>query len=298
MRCGGSRHGSDDATLARVGAPTATAGVESPGRGAFVALSQAWSAANCPCALETSVRYYADYDSFEFLTSFAAAACNGTAAAQASGPSSTDTLASEFPALRLVGDGLPGLVNFNNGDLGPAEHLFRAPVAPDLAQFAPLAGMDAGLALLFSPSPPNASAFAPALALGLANHFLSASLSRTSGGALAFGVNGYATSVPAGFSLSVSLAARGGANAAALAWGEAVRAQHQTARTTLDEDALSSRLGYMNDDGAYYCFCEYTDRHLDGWPGRRPAGEILVDLQAYHASLGLRIGTYHLDPYW
>jgi hypothetical protein len=182
--------------------------------------------------------------------------------------------------------------------------------------------MDAGLAVLFSPSAAGIATnteFAPALALGLGNHFLSASLSRTTasgigggdggtgnggsgggGGALAFGINGYAESVPAGLNLSVSLAARRGVSASVLAWGEAARAQHGTARVTLDRDALSDRLGYMQDDGAYYCFCEYTDRHLNSseWPGRAPAGEILTALQAYHASLGLSVSSYHIDPYW
>ena len=83
-----------------------------------------------------------------------------------------------------------------------------------------------------------------------------------------------------------------------LAWGEAAQAQHATQRLTLDDDLLSSRLGYVQDDGGYYCFCEYTDRHLNNRSGHAPAGEILTGLKEYHASLGLDVGVYHIDPYW
>ena len=265
VRCGGARYGSDDATLARVGAPAATSGAEGPpGRGAFVALTQAWAAGGC-CALQTAVRYFPMVDAFEFTTLFATG-CNGSAVLAPTNKVSTDTLASEFPALRLVADSgaaaasLPGFVVYHNGDLGPAEHLFQAPVSPDLAQFAPLAGMDAGLAVLFSPSQAGAP-FAPALALGLGNHFLSASMSRTATAALAWGANGYATSLPSNWSLSVTLAARGGVSAAVLAWGESARAQHGTAKVTLDEDPLSSRLGYMEDDGAQVPLPPRTAQH-------------------------------------
>ena len=48
----------------------------------------------------------------------------------------------------------------------------------------------------------------------------------------------------------------------------------------------------------YYCFCEYTDRHLNNRSGFAPAGETMTELKRYHASLGLDLGVYHIDPYW
>jgi hypothetical protein len=271
IRCGGRRYSSADGSLTRAGTPSRGSGQKATGRGPFVSLTQLWAAGGC-CNLSTAIRYYSTHDSFEFLHTVTDGA-HGTAAVPLPPLNSTlsnkptATLATEFPTLRLRAAApaqLPGLVNWGDGGIGPAEILLPAPVAADLSGWAAAAGMDAGPVVLFSPSSSNSTGFAPAVAIGLGSHFTSTALSRRAAdGALAAGANGYVSSIPEGWTVSVGLTARKGVNSAMLAWGEALRAQHDTARLTLDDDKLSSRLGYVQDDGGYYCFCEYTDRHLN-----------------------------------
>ena len=310
LRCGGRRYSfpanasSPAAALEAVGSPVTTVGREQlPGRGKFSAVTQAWVAGKC-ALLSTTIRYFQAHDSFEFLTNVTSGAAGTAAAPPQNKP--TATLATEFPVLLLragssapqVGSAwLPCAVTWGAGTIGPGEILLPT-VSPDLAALGPIVNTDSGPVVFYSPSPSNSSEFGPAVALGLGNHFSSTGMSRTAAGALAAGASGYLATIPRGWTVSVGMTARRGVNSAALAWGEAARAQHGTARLSLAEDKLSSRLGYVQDDGGYYCFCEYTDRHLNNRSGFRPAGQTMTALKQYHEKLGLKLGVYHVDPYW
>lgn len=81
------------------------------------------------------------------------------------------------------------------------------------------------------------------------------------------------------------------------------RAHHGTddvdGRLTLEDDALSRQLSYLQDNGAYYCFCEWTLRYLKNRSGYGRSADILKSLRRYHKQIGLNgIGVYHIDPYW
>merc|ERR1712232_190041 len=98
-----------------------------------------------------------------------------------------------------------------------------------------------------------------ALAFGVSNQFYSAVLARRAAdSALVAGAHGYIANIPPGWSLSVLFSARRGINAAVHAWGEATRARYHRERLTLDDDPLSKKLSYVQDDGGFYCFCEFT----------------------------------------
>ena len=157
-------------------------------------------------------------------------------------------------------------------------------------------GMGTGPMVLYSTSDGAIGTLPPALALSVGNHFQSAILSRRIDGAVVAGVQGFVTAVPQNWTLDVGLAPRRGILAAMTGLGTSLQAQHQTQRLTLDEDLLDKKLGYVQDDGGYYCFTEYADRHVTNRSGFKPAHIIMSELKSYHSSLNLSLGVYHIDP--
>ena len=60
-----------------------------------------------------------------------------------------------------------------------------------------------------------------------------------------------------------------------MAWGETLRRHAGTHRLTLDEDVLNSKIHYLTDNGAYYCYCN-TFRST---PDRRVPMHITIKVQ-------------------
>ena len=277
--------------LQATGLPDSTSGTDPMGK--FTGISQAWSAGTC-AQIRTTIRYYEQYDYFEFETRFTDGA-TGTAAVepvhQYLGQSTTS---SEFPVLLVQNSSNRGYVTYSGNFLGGTESVHRPPTGWHIGGF--VGGMGAGPMVLYSASP--SPELPPALALSVGNHFQSAILSRRVDGAVVAGVQGFVTSVPKDWTLSVGLAPRRGILAAVNGLGTSLQAKHQTHRLTLDEDLLDKKLGYVQDDGGYYCFTEYADRHVTNRSGFKPAHEIMSELRVYHQSLNLSMGVYHIDPYW
>ncbi len=113
---------------------------------------------------------------------------------------------------------------------------------------------------------------------------------------LAAGVQGAIASLPPRFRVTTLLAASGaGATEAVLAYGRALRDAAGVVRLPRERDAMRNLISYWSDNGAYY---------FDGyWPlffnaTTNTAQDVFNALKAYHAELGLTIGTVQLDPYW
>jgi hypothetical protein len=108
---------------------------------------------------------------------------------------------------------------------------------------------------------------------------------------LAAGVSGLVAELPAGFEQRVLLVGRGGIAAAISGWGAAMTANMPGGgRLTLEADVYSRATHYMTDNGAVYCYCN----DVTG----TPMHETVAALIAYHRSLGINPGLYHLDPFW
>ena len=277
--------------LRATGTPTTTTGTDD-GMGSFTSVAQDWAAGTC-AQIRTTIRYYERHNHFSFETHFTSGA-DGTAAIepvhQFLGQS---TVASEFPAFFVENASHRGWVHYGGNFLMGTEAVNRPPTGWTLNDF--VGGMGEGPLIVYSTS---MAELPPALALSVGNHFQSAILSRRVDGAVVAGVQGFVTSVPKNWTLNVGLAPRRGILAAVNGLGTSLQAQHQTRRLTLDDDPLDKKLGYVQDDGGYYCFTEYADRHAVNRSGFKPAHEIMSELRAYHESLNLSLGVYHIDPYW
>ena len=277
--------------LRATGSPASASGTD-PSMGKFTSIAQDWAAGTC-AQIRTTIRYFATHDHFEFKTVFTTGA-NGTAAVETVHQYlGQATVASEFPVFFVQNTSNRGFVHYAGNFLAGTEAVHRPPTGWQLGRF--VGGMGAGPMVLYS-EPPHASELSPALALSVGNHFQSAILSRRKDGAVVVGVQGFVASVPKNWSLSVGLTPRRGVLAAMNGLGSSLQAQHQTNRLTLDEDPLDKKLGYVQDDGGYYCFTEFADRHATNRSGFRPAHETMSALKGYHAELNLSLGVYHIDP--
>ena len=98
------------------------------------------------------------------------------------------------------------------------------------------------------------------------------------------------------------LVGRKGIAAAYYGWGQMMQANGGTRRLTLDDDEYNRQLHYMTDNGAYYCFCNRFNSNKDpNDPSKHydvPMHITMKALQRYHKELGLKVGLYHLDPFW
>lgn len=157
-------------------------------------------------------------------------------------------------------------------------------------------GMEAGPLLLY---PAGSSAVhPPAMVLSPLTHAkaMIGSPGPKAAPTVSFGVQGYVEALPPSFDQAVLLVGRQGISAAQMAWGETLRRHAGTRRLTLDEDILNSKLHYLTDNGAYYCYCNTFGKTPDR---RVPMHVTIKALKAYHKSLGLHLDLYHLDSgFW
>ena len=142
------------------------------------------------------------------------------------------------------------------------------------------------------------------LVFGVGNAFYSAVLSRCGNDTLAGGAHGYIAELPADWNMAISMVGAQGINAAMYAWGAAARAQHALTRLTLDLDLLSSKLSYLENNGAYYCYCKLVgkkqiqNRTFPDGPAA-PAHVVMDAVKKYHQrELRFELGVYYIDPYW
>ena len=113
---------------------------------------------------------------------------------------------------------------------------------------------------------------------------------------LAAGVQGLAAALPPRFSVAVWLAAsREGLSSATMHYGEALRLAARTARVPRELDATRNLVSYWSDNGAFY-FDGYWPKFFDNVSNT--AQHVFLQLKAYHAELGLTVGTYQMDPWW
>jgi hypothetical protein len=244
--------GEPSLVLRATGSPVSSSGTDAS-MGKFTSVVQDWAAGTC-AQIRTTIWYYERHNHFNFETHFTSGA-DGTATIepvhQFLGQS---TVTSEFPVFFVQNASNRGYVHYGGNFLGGTESVNRPPTGWQQQGF--VGGMGEGPLIVYSTS--KASELPPALALSVGNHFQSAILSRRVDGAVVAGVQGFVTSVPKNWTLSVGLAPRRGIVAAVNGLGTSLQAQHQTHRLTLDDDLLDKKLGYVQDDGGYYCFTGTT----------------------------------------
>ena len=115
------------------------------------------------------------------------------------------------------------------------------------------------------------------------------------GDRVSVGVSGYIDSIPAAYAQEAVLSGRGGITAAYTSWGQVMQASGGSVKMSLDEDEYNRVLHYMMDNGGYYCFCQVPACQA---ASKVPMHVTIDLLQKYHRSLKLRVGVYHLDPFW
>ena len=109
---------------------------------------------------------------------------------------------------------------------------------------------------------------------------------------LAAGVQGLAASLPPRFVVSAWLAgSQGGLSDATMRYGAALRAAARLQRTPRAQDPMRNLVSYWSDNGAYY-FDGYWPKFFDNITNT--AEQVFLALKAYHAELGLTVGTYQV----
>ena len=137
------------------------------------------------------------------------------------------------------------------------------------------------------------SAFAGTAAAPAAQTF---GVAQTPPAQLAAGVQGLVAALPPRFSVAVWLAgAQGGLSDATMLYGAALRAAAGLRRMPRELDATRNLISYWADNGAYY-YDGYWPKFFDAVTNT--AQHVFQQLKAYHAALGLTIGSYQLDPWW
>jgi len=120
---------------------------------------------------------------------------------------------------------------------------------------------------------------------------------------LTAGVQGMIQQLPDKYTQRFALLGRvEGVTAAMFAYGAFVRKSFNTvhSKLTLASDVLSSQVHYVTDGGALLNYCDYWPKCLksQGGKGCRPEGDVLQEANAYHKSIEVNVGVYHVDPYW
>eukprot|EP01043_Picozoa_sp_COSAG02_P038845 COSAG02_NODE_3026_length_7517_cov_4.200593_4_plen_981_part_00 len=312
FQCGGKRYSTVDGSLSLLQRHESR-GTDSR-LGSWEAVTGKWSAGVC-AELSTTILFFPDRDAFEFRTIIGGGANDTNTlppSARSDGsfykPLAAST-ATEFPSFPPPDNGAGlGFITWNGDVLGSNEHLHR-PVpqstggakSADFKQY--VGGLVSGPLVIYGgPDGGASSDHPPAVVLSPANEFDVARLMhQVDGGAgmtrIVAGVQGMITALPANFTLRFVLSGREGVNAAMAGWGKTMQLMHGTRKFSLEEDTLSRQIHYVNDNGANYCYCHW-------WPKCESAGDCvpmhvtLTQLKAYHRSIGLRVGHYHLDPFW
>ena len=85
-----------------------------------------------------------------------------------------------------------------------------------------------------------------------------------------------------------------------MAYGAALKKAHGTAQSklTLADDVLNRQLHYVTDGGSLLNYCDYWPQCANSSHGCTPMASTLEAAAAYHQSIGLEVGVYHVDPYW
>jgi len=308
IQCGGERYAvgitanQSVKLLLRDGTAQESSGADSE-LGVFQAYEQSWKAADC-CSFTTTVRYYSEFDAFDFVTTFKTA-CEGTttmpdsARHQSTYNPIPSRSSSEFPSFNFpAGDLGIGYVTWTGDALGTSQGIVAPPrSAQQSANFTKFVGGIVGGPLILYKHARGPHPFA--LALSAADEFKVGIVARsTLDGRLTGGVQGLVAKVTAGYSLRFSVIGRPGVNAAMFALGIVLKRRHGTeaARLKLADDVLSRQLHYETDGGANYCYCNQWWPKCE--PGCEPMGVTLKKLEAYHKQLDLPMGLYHLNPFW
>ena len=262
-------------------------------------IQRTWRAGSCG-SMTTIVRAY-NSGGIEFLSTIGIGGLNGTATCMKTGPNCPST-ATGFPSLLLpTHHAYPtGYASWCGSGCGGHSTLYLGtPVVPppvvDWLSFDG-GGIQGGPLITY------AAANGSAVVLGPSRSFKSGVMVRTQGTRLVAGAHGMLRSLPAGYTLGFALRARSdGVTGAMLAFGALLRrlaAETEpilSRKLNLGNDVLSRQLHYVTDGGSLLNYCDY-------WPGCvndtkapcRPEGRTLLDLAAYHRSLALGVGVYHV----
>ena len=126
-----------------------------------------------------------------------------------------------------------------------------------------------------------------------------ASTESASSHAVAYGLQGSITAVPAGYSLSfiVSASENGGVNAAFESWGDKLLSTYGKSRQRSYQDHSLNYLGYSTDNGAFYYY-----QTEGGTPGKYGAGknyeDTLIDVKQYADKESIPYKYVLLDSWW
>jgi hypothetical protein len=245
-------------------------------------------------------KFFAASDAFVFEHAFPA----GVAALNLTTPVNTTTGVGEFASSSAPSTAFPSWVPGSSADaaaLGSATWAGRFAYADASAAggaagaLARCGGAEGGPVVMWAP---QSSAIAgAALVLSPLNNFKGSIMGPTPGGACATGLNGYANSAPAGFTVAtVVVFSAGGINDAVHAWGRVLQTLYATQKIA---DAASQLLTFWTDNGAYYDFYAYE-------PNINSKGtvqDILVAVaetfrNGTYAGPPLPVAAFMLDAYW
>jgi len=83
-------------------------------------------------------------------------------------------------------------------------------------------------------------------------------------------------------------------------YGSLLRAAFGTrgSKLSLADDELSRVLHYVTDGGSLLNYCDYWPGCVKSLGGCKPMAETLTEVSAYHKSIDLKVGVYHVDPFW
>jgi hypothetical protein len=297
------------------GQPSQTAGTDA--LGPWTALTVPWSAGSVSVA--ATFRCYGQAVVFELALPDGATGINtetvtggtprrydaaraaaGLAVQAGGGPpgefNSSSTPSLHFPSWRYTGTPLQsagtGYLEWNGRFSNDGTNWGTA-----LNQF--VGGQTGGPLVLFNLSAVTAQGALPAVVVGPLDHFKSTILglnpeyASQPGMRLVAGVQGYVVNVDAGYVQRVAVTqSDAGIAAAVQRFGSVLRREWNTSRMAGDPNV--ERLTYWTDNGAVYD-CDFWNAQGTGGV---TADQILVPLAQYHRSLGLKVATYQLDPWW
>jgi len=292
------------------------------------------AASRSSCEVTASIRYLHDFDAFTFKLSFPGGA-SGTLAYPAPKSGETNTSTGLPLPGEWAGDGGGGHEPAGNtGSLEPALPLgshFPSFVVPPTLDFmatngdliagnfavdkmsAFAGGLGGGFLTIFDGSAPMDASTGqlPAIALSPLTHHKAVYISQAvepargdgpmartavpvpTGDRVSVGVSGYIDSIPAAYEQEAVLSGRAGIAAAYASWGQIMQANGGSIKMNLVDDEYNRVVHYMMDNGGYYCFCQVAACEA---AAKVPMHVTIDRLRAYHQSLKLRVGIYHLDP--